>query len=191
VHRAHVAVLFGILAAALSQASQADVGIPMLVVAWPIYVLALLPVIAVEAYVGVRKLALPWRRALRVSAIGNVWSTILGIPIVWLALLAVEMAVGAVANFAKLSTAWEYVLFPFMIAWIGGENVWMLYLAFVLLAIPFCLTSIWIERKVALRYLSDLPVESVRAWVRDANVWSYALLVVLAAAYPFVVSRAA
>jgi len=156
----------------------------MLVLAWPAYILALIPVIALEAYVGVRTLRLDWSRALRISTIGNLWSTLLGIPIVWLVLLAIEMIVGLTASALNASTAWEYVLFPFMIAWVGGDNVWTVYFAFVLLAVPFCIVSIWIERKVALRYVPELPVEKVRGWVRDANIWSYVLLVAIAGIYP-------
>jgi hypothetical protein len=164
--------------------ARADVGIPMLVLAWPAYIVALIPVVIIEAFVGVRRIGLAWPAALRTATIANLWSTFLGIPIVWVLLLALEFLVGGVASLLNLSNRWEYVLFPFMIAWVGGEDVWTIYFAFVLLAIPFCLASIWIERKVALRTLTEAPVADVRAWVRDANIWSYTFLVVAAAAYP-------
>ena len=77
-----------------------------------------------------------------------------------------------------------------MIAWVGGDDVWVVYLAFCLLAIPFCVASIWIERKVAVRRLPDLPVERVRQWVRDANIWSYVLLVAVAVLYPLSIANA-
>jgi hypothetical protein len=173
----------------ISENVRADVGLPMLILVWPAYILAFVPVVGVEAFVGVRRLGLGWRVALATCAVGNLWSTLLGVPIVWLALLALEFLVASLANALPLSSAWEYVLFPFMIAWIGGESVWMLYLAFVLLAFPFCVASIWIERKVALRRLPELPAQAVREWVRDANIWSYVLLVAVALIYPVAVAQ--
>src|SRR5665213_43289 len=179
-----IGLLLTLPALALSSACWADTGLPMLVLVWPSYILALIPVIVIEAYVGVRKLGLSWRVALRICTVGNLWSTLLGVPMVWLLLLGVEMPVGVAAYSLKADAGWQYLLFPFPIAWVGGESVWIVYAAFVLLAFPFCAASIWIERKVALRYLPDLPAERVRSWVRDANIWSYVLLVAVAIAYP-------
>ena len=94
---------------------------------------------------------------------------------------------GGSAPLLNLSNRWELCacLF-FMIAWVGGDDVWMVYFAFVLLAVPFCV--IWIERKVALRRLPEIPAGAVREWVRDANIWSYVLLVAAAIAYPLAIS---
>jgi hypothetical protein len=163
----------------------ANMGIPMLVLAWPALWLALVPVILFEAFLGRKRFGVSWPDALKVSSIGNLWSTFAGVPIVWAALLAVEMAVGLSANALGADPTWNYILFPFMIAWIGPtENPWIVYLAFVLLAIPFCWASIWIERKVARKYLPNVPVEHIHSWMLYANVWSYALIVACTVVYP-------
>jgi hypothetical protein len=157
----------------------------MLVLAWPALWIALVPVILFEALVGNRGFGVSWPQALKVSSIGNLWSTLAGVPVVWLSLFAVEMVVGLSANRLGADRTWNYVLFPFMIAWIAPtENPWIVYLAFALLSIPFCWASIWIERKVARRYLPDMPAEQIHRWMTRANVWSYILIVACAAAFP-------
>jgi hypothetical protein len=180
--------LLAALALIASADAKANVGIPMLVLALPAYVVALVPVVLIEALLGVHRLGLSWSKALGTTAVGNLWSTFLGIPIVWILLLGLEFVVGGSASLLDLGNRWDYVLFPFMIAWVGGDDVWTVYFAFVLLAIPFCIASNWIEQKVALRRLPKIPAAAVREWVRDANIWSYVLLVAVAIAYPLSIS---
>ena len=169
----------------LAHDAVANVGIPMLVLAWPALWIALAPVVVFEAFLGTRRLKLQWRPALKVSLIANLWSTLAGVPAAWVGLLALEMLVGYTASALGADRSWNYILFPFMIAWIGPtENAWIVYLAFVLLAIPFCWVSIWIEGGVAVKRLRDHPPKEVRSWVLHANVWSYILLVACSIAFP-------
>lgn len=174
------------LCLAMATSAWANMGIPMLMIAWPAYVLGLIPVVAIEAFIGTRDLRLSWGEVTPVSLIGNLWSTFIGVPVVWGILFAVEMAIGmTLGEHLPTGGAWNYVLFPFFIAWLGPtENVWAVYAAFVLLAIPFCFASIWIESKVAIKKLPHQSPEAVRAWIRRANIWSYVLLVACAIAFP-------
>ena len=162
----------------------------MLVLAWPAFWIALAPVIFFEAFLGHRGFGISWPQALKVASIGNLWSTFAGVPVVWIALLAVEMIVGLSASGLGADRSWNYILFPFMIAWLGPtENPWIAYLAFALLAIPFCWASIWIEAKVARKYLPELAPERVRSWMVRANVWSYILIVACSVAFPILISH--
>ena len=185
--------LIAAIAVIASTEARADAGLPMLAVAWPAYIVGLIPVVLIEAFVGVRRIGLTWPTALRTATIANLWSTFLGIPIVWLLMLVAEFVIAffiaGITMRLNLSSGWEDVLSPFiMVAWIAGDDPWTIYFAFVLLAIPFCVASIYIERRVALRCLPEMPATVVRAWVRDANIWSYTLLVVAAVAYPLALS---
>jgi hypothetical protein len=162
-------------------AAAANMGIPMLVLAWPAYWLALLPVIAFEGYLGEGVAGLTRREAMSTAAIGNLWSTFLGIPVVWAGLVAIEMVVGIGVSDSQM----QWILFPLFAAWLmPTENIWLVYAAFVVLAIPFCIASIWIETKVAVKRLPNHPPQLIRGWIRRANVWSYAGIVAVAVAFP-------
>jgi hypothetical protein len=163
----------------------ANMGIPMLMLAWPAYVLGLAPIIVLESLVGTRDLGLPWRKILPVVAVGNLWSTLLGIPVVWAGLFAIEAVVGIAAATIAPTGDLDKWLFPFFVAWLPPiENIWIVYAAFAVLAVPFCIASIWIEAKVALRKLPAQPPDKVRAWIRRANVWSYVFMVACFVAFP-------
>lgn len=167
---------------------SANMGIPMLALAWPAYWIGFIPVVLLEGFMAQRIAGLPISTALKVSAVGNLWSTALGVPVVWAVLLGIEMVVGMSAGALGAQGVWNYILFPFMIAWLGPtENIWLVYLAFVLLAIPFCVASIWIEIKVARKMAPEIPVEMHRKWVARANIVSYILLVICAVAFPLIV----
>jgi hypothetical protein len=163
----------------------ANAGTPMLALAWPAYWIALLPMIAVQAMVLRRLLEIDWPRALKVSTFGNLWSTFLGVPIVWFMLLAVELLAGVVMGALHASRTWDYILFPLMAAWLGPtQNAWVVYAAFAVLAIPFCAVAILIEGRVASVVLAGLPAHRVRAAIWRATMWSYVLVVACALVYP-------
>jgi hypothetical protein len=123
--------------------AYANMGIPMLMLAWPAYILGLIPVIAIEAFIGTRMLKLSWNDVLPATAIGNIWSTLVGIPVVWIALIALEAAAGIGLSTIDPSGILQWVLFPFFVAWLAPtESIWVVYAAFVVLAIPFCVASI-------------------------------------------------
>jgi hypothetical protein len=79
------------------------------------------------------------------------------------------------------------VLFPFMAAWLPPvEDVWQVYAAFVVLAVPFCLVSIYIEAQVAKRVLATVELPILYKWARRSNVLSYFAIITLSALYPLV-----
>lgn len=58
----------------------ADVGLPMLVVAWPTAWILFVPVVLVEALVARKMLSLSARDALKLSLVANTWSTLSAFP---------------------------------------------------------------------------------------------------------------
>ena len=68
-----------------------DTGVPMIFIQWPAMICALVPVIAIEAIVIHRNLSLPYRRAFVGSAKANVISTLVGVPLAWVLMLALEL----------------------------------------------------------------------------------------------------
>ena len=74
---------------------------PMLVVLWPGSWLVLLPVIVVEALVARRLLHLEFRESLKLSAVANLWSTLVGIPMTWCVLLLLGLIAKPLEIFAE------------------------------------------------------------------------------------------
>jgi len=166
----------------------ANAGIPMLAFTWPLQWLALLPVVAIEAALVARALGTPYRNLLWPVAKANLVSTLVGIPLAWAAMLALEFLVLGGMNLLPPETANSRVLqvlsFPFAVAWLGDVGAWVVYAAFVVLAIPFCLVSIAIERRMLAKSLPGADAASLRSGVKLANIASYLLLVVGTVAFP-------
>ena len=88
---AGIALACGVLAPA---AARANAGLPMLVLALPLMTGALLPVVAVEAWVLAPALGLGLRVAARLSLVANLVSTFVGVPLTWLGLMVLQMGTG-------------------------------------------------------------------------------------------------
>jgi hypothetical protein len=162
----------------------ADMGVPMLVVQWPLMFAALLPVIALEAWILRRRLGLPFGRAVKGSAMANLASTVAGVPIAWAVMLGVELVFtfGLVQfaqryDWAMSSPLWS-VTALFGSAWTNPPvtSYAGIALAAALLLIPTFFLSVRIERRVCRRVFESSEGDTVNRAVRVANLWSYGLL---------------
>src|SRR6266536_1309802 len=103
----------------------ADIGVPMIFVQWPLMICALLPVIAIEALVVRKRLALSYGRAFAGAAQANVVSTLAGVPLAWGLMLLLELATALPIIFAAQRWHWHYdspifyVLYVLGMAWTG------------------------------------------------------------------------
>lgn len=180
-------LICGVLAC-LPLLAQADAGVPMLALAWPAQWLALLPIIGLETLVLCRKIGFSWRLLVRPVTKANLASTLIGIPIAWIAMFCLEMLFGIgisqIPNSEALPKFVEYALFPFTAAWVGGDSVWQVYAAFVILTIPFCWISIIIENRILRRALPEVTPVLVKRATGWANIASYVLLSMLALLFP-------
>jgi hypothetical protein len=81
-----------LLACALlwSGVANANAGLPMLLVIWPLAFAGIIPVIAVEAWVVRRGTGVSWRVSLWEMTKANLVSTLVGLPLTWIALVALE-----------------------------------------------------------------------------------------------------
>jgi len=170
----------------------------MIAITLPWMLILLIPVIGIETVIVARRTTLPTKRTLRATALANVVSTVVGVPLTWVALFACEMLVWtALAGTSKLdSPRWNSPMHRVLITifsapWLGPsekDGWWAVPLAALVLLIPFFFASVWIEQKITSHFLSvgttDVPDEVsagvLRKAVRDANVASYGLLFVLA-----------
>jgi hypothetical protein len=174
----------------------ADAGIPMIFVTWPAMVIALVPVIALEALLIRKRVPYePWP-IVRATAAANLVSTILGIPLTWFALVTFEMVIGFALSLIPGIQHWHgpvvrAIGFIFTAAWLPpfGVTRSSIPLAALVLLIPFYFVSVWSERLVMKRMLQATSEEvapeggasRVQLWraVRDANLLSYGFLVAL------------
>jgi hypothetical protein len=167
----------------MMQPMLANTGVPMLFVQMPLLLITLPVIIAVEAVLCRRWLAVSWRQAWKSAGIANVVSTVVGFPILWIPLVIIEIAVGA-GRAPKLPEPWFSVytvtvqapwLFPF-----EQRLYWMIPTACMVLLIPAFFVTVLIERRI---YRTSLGESRGRMSVIRAT-WSmhlvtYALLLVV------------
>lgn len=164
----------------------ADVGLPMLVLAWPIAWIALIPIIAIEAFLAIKILCVSRGMALKISSLANLFSTVVGIPVTWGILFALEFGVFVSADYAfhllkynPHDSAVSVLLFPFYAAWLPPtENKWVIYAAFLALLVPFYFMSVIIEVRLAKRFLKTEPIGSIRRWGKVANAVTYLMMAI-------------
>ena len=161
--------------------AEANIGVPMVAVFLPPLWLALLPVIAVEAWVLTRLISVSPVEAVKAAALGNVLSTIVGIPIMWLILATVQLSVaGDALGLATPGTRIYAVTVqaPWLIPY--EEHLgWMIPVALAVLAVPAYALSVVIEWRALLPFVSVSARAGAFRAVAVANLASYALLGVL------------
>ena len=169
----------------------ADAGLPMIILAWPAMVVLLNPVVVIEGLLCKKWLGLKTWRAIKTNAVSNLASTIIGIPVAWAVMAAIEFgAMGLVAESSALQN-WHspiaYVIsFLLSSAWLNpdlGEKAWVIPAATLILLIPFFFASYWIEYLVVRKMVctpdgepSNLAYARVRSAVRNANLATYGIM---------------
>jgi len=160
----------------------ANAGLPMVMVFLPPAWFALVPIIVIESAWGAWRLKLPVGRALAAQSVANCVSTLIGIPVTWLALVLIEFVLleGAVRVVPESLLS---ALTPIVgAAWLGPgaeEKLWMTALAITVLTAAFYLMSVSIEGFIIARFFRDVPRKLIRSWSFKANAISYALLLAL------------
>lgn len=165
----------------------ANIGVPMLLLLWPAHWLAWLPLTVLQAALARRDMQLPQAVALKTAGMAKLVSTLIGVPLVWTAMLVLQIAVSALLSLtgAGGSSVAAVVTAPLRSAWLPPtDNAWRVYLAFAVLAVPCCLATRIVELAMARRMLPDREPQDVREWIERANVLAYLLLVLAAGMYP-------
>ena len=141
----------------------ADVGVPMLVVQTPALVITLPIVILIEALICAKLLQIPKKRALRAATIANLVSTIVGFPVLWFALVLVQMLIGG-GGVPKLSEPWISIYsVTAQAAWLipyETKLYWMIPTAMLVLLIPTFFMSVFVERFFYRRSLQSVAPDA-------------------------------
>ena len=170
----------------------------MIFVQWPLMGYALAPVVVVEILVFRRVLHLGYKPALLGSALANILSTLVGVPISWGVAYALERGI-----FQALPKGWlkyiyqrpplEILLFPFSAAWLGPvqpPSYWLVPCAAGVLLVPCFFLSVWLERLVCRRVWGEISRNHVKSAVYLANLFSYGLLFLAACIWALCLYRA-
>jgi hypothetical protein len=178
----------------------ANMGVPMIFVEMPGMVVALIPIIVLEAIVINRVLALSYRDSFRGVTLSNLASTFIGVPVAWCIMLVLQFAVTiplfmVSKHHSPNSPVIAVIGYLSSIAWVppaGAYTHWLIPAASALLLIPCFIVSLWIERRICIASWRGSDASSVRRGVFYANVASYLLLFVVACgwcAYQFFTKR--
>lgn len=162
----------------------------MIFLQMPLMVAALIPVVFVEALLVRRWLRLPRGTVFAGVAVANLASTLLGVPLAWLAMLAVEFIVGLPLSLT-LDHLHSNLNSPVLAllgcvigsAWLPPAETqmhWMIPMALTSLLVASFFASVWLERLVCVRWWQTSDATSVRRAVLKANGASYLVLFLLA-----------
>jgi hypothetical protein len=166
--------------------AYADMGIPMLAWAWPWMIISLIPIIMIESLYIRRSLKLSFGRALKVMSIANIESTLIGVPITWVAWVIIEIILGYMGtlvfeNFHVSLPESASLLLALTVgaAWFTGAQsnlYWMVPTASLVLLIPFFYVSWLFERRRTKRLLREYDPVNIKKATFIANLCSYGLL---------------
>jgi hypothetical protein len=182
-YSAQVALALGVLAPATA---EANIGLPMVVLFLPPMWLALVPIILLEAAVISRGKGIPFKTSVGGTALANVASTIVGVPLLWFVLATIELICCGSAR--GLGTTWAKlyavtVQAPWLIPY-ESEFGWMIPAALCTLAVIFLVMSVAVEAPIVSR-LTRLPVGQIWRPMWVANIASYAALALVGVAIAF------
>jgi hypothetical protein len=184
-------LLFALLLLASPVAARADAGIPMLPFAYPVILLFLFPVIAIEAIYLRFKLRTGWRNTIAGVSKANAITMLLGFPLAWFLSFLLEMIFWMALYFTGVTNRldrlrWtdplhvgKVVTVILSAPWMGPiEEKWAVPLAFVALLVPSFLVSGYLEAKLLNRrgWLDHDLDCSAEVW--RANLLSYLFLAI-------------
>lgn len=160
----------------------------MIFITFPGMVAVLPIVILVEGLVYRNSLNVKPSRAFSASASSNLLSTLIGVPVAWAIMLAVELTLYPIDYVARhfdwklTSPVAEAVTFILSMAWLppmGKGHKWLIPIAASLLLVPSFFVSVWIERRICSSLWKGEEADRVRKAVVRANVMSYCMLFVI------------
>lgn len=173
-----VTLFVGATAATIPSVSLANVGIPMLIVLWPLQWLSLIVVVAVESWLVARTIGVPLATVVKQVGFANLISTLIGVPIAWVVMFAIQVVTGITLWKLTGDSASGPLGLVLNAAWVG-DNKTEVRVAVVVLSIAFCTASILIERWWLSRKMAEIDQRALRCGVLLANVTSYVILAAL------------
>jgi hypothetical protein len=159
--------------------AYANAGVPMLYLAMPAFLFSLVPIIAIETVYISKGLELSIGQSLKTVSISNLVSTLIGIPLTWCLLAAIQMISGGGGAYGIDSVVGKILAVTWQAPWLipyENDMNWMIPFAGLVLLVPFFFASWWSEYFVSKKLHSSLPSRKIKNKVRNANLITYTLL---------------
>ena len=169
----------GISMLVFASVANANAGVPMLFLTLPAMLIALVPIIVVEAVVIGRLLGSNAVSRAKSVAISNVASTLVGLPLTWAALVALQLVSGGGSSYGITTPTQKFLAVTWQAPWLipyESDLYWMLPAASLVLLVPFFFTSYFVEAPIVTRLERAYSRAHVRSAVLRANLCSYLLL---------------
>jgi len=151
----------------------------MLFVTLPMLLLGLVPVILVETFVLSRRLRLAYSSLLAPATVANVVSTLLGIPVTWVLLVALQAWSGGGRAYGLQTLQQKFLAVTWQAPWLipyESDLNWMVPAASLVLLVPFFIASYLIEAPIMRRMIKAAERRLVRNAAFWANLASYCFL---------------
>ncbi len=175
-----IALLGGLLFTPLH--AEANIGLPMILIIAPDMLIALIPIILIESYIMSKQLTLAFIPSLKAASWGNIISTVIGIPITWAVLVAIQIATGGEKSYGLNSPINKFLAVTWQSPWLmpyKKEFHWMVPAAALFLLVPFFFVSWWIEYEIEKRVMKNIDHSQIKRAVRNANLVSYGILALI------------
>jgi hypothetical protein len=155
---------------------MANMGLPMVCVTIPTMLIALFPIAWVESFVYRASLDLPRKERFWGTFIANFWSTVVGIPIVWILLFVAQIFISGNRRWIIETPEQRIEATVLQAAWLTpyrGHLGWMVPTASLVLLLPFYLGSVFVEHRVLAERWRPFGQKPSFAAVMIANGISY------------------
>ncbi len=164
----------------------ADAGIPMIFFTFPTMLMALIPIVFIEAGIYRDSLKIEYKQAIKPSFVSNLVSTILGIPLSWALLFGIELGTTSGRSFGISTFLQKVIAVTLQAAWLvpyEGDLEWMIPIAAMIGLIPAFFLSVFIEYLIVKRFFKEKDKTVIRGAVWRANIITYCILFVLLVIY--------
>jgi hypothetical protein len=155
----------------------ANAGVPMIFWQLPAMLMALPAVIAIEMLLARFRYQIPLRANLKGVSLSNIASTVIGVPLAWLTMLALNIlttGTRAMGLNTPLGVFQSVVLQSSWLVPYREQLTWMIPTATLVLLVPYFFASVYSER-FALRFIwTDFPRETIRSFTWFGNLITYA-----------------
>ncbi len=163
----------------IPQLAFANAGVPMIILIMPTLALSIIPIIIIETIYISKKLSLSKKIAGKAVTISNVVSTIVGIPLTWILLVAIQIFTGGGSSYGMDTALGKIIAVTWQAPWLiphESQLHWMVPVSGLVLMIPFFFVSWWSEYFITKKILKDIDLKEIKRYVRNANLITYGLL---------------
>ncbi len=164
--------------------AHANMGVPMIFITLPVMLVALIPIIGIEAYVLLERLGLSFWKSVEVASAANFASTVIGMPVTWFLLFLVTLLTGGGSGFGIRTAKARFLTVTLGASWLPPVDktmTWMAPAAGFVLLIPFFFASWLVEYEVGIWILDEMNAGNVSSAVLMGNLITYGILAALVA----------